>query len=142
MLVGGEDGQAGVGVGLPGEGRGDGVALVLGQLELPVLAQADGGQAVEELALAVDRSGQVGGAAPMVVGAVLDPDLVLRLRRRALAHLVDQAAGRRLAVEHGGGALQHLFWSSIWSRGMTEIDCGVSRIGVSVLVPAVARFAT
>ncbi len=34
------------------------------------------------------------------------------------------------------------FWSSICLRPMTETDCAVSRIGVSVLVPTVLRVAT
>ncbi len=34
------------------------------------------------------------------------------------------------------------FWSSICLRPMTEIDCAVSRIGVSVLVATTLREAT
>jgi hypothetical protein len=34
------------------------------------------------------------------------------------------------------------FWSRIWSAPITDTDCGVSMIGVLVLVPDELRLAT
>ena len=47
-----------------------------------------------------------------------------------------------LGVKRSAWLMVRAFWSSICWRPMTDTDCAVSRIGVSVFVPTVLRLAT
>ena len=86
----------------------DGDALFLDVLVLCVGGAPDAGQAVEELPLLVERAAQVERALVAVVASGLEVDLAEALFGRPLADHVDQPARHRLAVQHGGGAAQHL----------------------------------
>ena len=97
-----------VGIRPPRDARRQEELVVLDEVDLIFAHVPDGGEPVEELAVRIDRPAEVEGGAEIVEAAELEQHLVERLRRRALADQVDQAAGRALAVEHRGGAFEHL----------------------------------
>jgi hypothetical protein len=105
--------------------------------------QAEADDAPAPLAVGIDRAAQVGHHLLAAVPAGLHADLAHGVRSGHLADAVDDTADVALAEQHRRRAAQHRSASSgpvvdSWLP-MTEIDCGTSTSGVSVLVPTLAR---
>ncbi|MCY1407736.1 hypothetical protein D9M71_230440 [compost metagenome] len=101
-----QQGEAGVFVDVPGQARGDVVALVVDVIDLGAAVTHYATDAVEELALLIDLAGAGEVDLAMVVAAVLELDFVAALGLRAAADHVQQAARRGLAIDRGGRAAQ------------------------------------
>ncbi|MNZ27562.1 hypothetical protein D3C78_447820 [compost metagenome] len=102
------EGQGGVFTEIDGQGRGDGVALVLGVVELGVATLAEAHQAVGDALLVIQRAAEV--EAQFLLAHVADGrgDLAEVLVQRLLAGQRDQPARQAAAVEHRGRALEHV----------------------------------
>ncbi len=94
--------QRGVGQWLPGQRRRDHQALVVERPQRQVAVACQGGQAVRQLAVGIERAGKVAGHLLARVAAVLHFDLVDGLGGRLLGDDVDGAARVALAIQHGG----------------------------------------
>ncbi len=106
----GEDGERGVGVGLPGDRGREEEAVVVDEIDLRAAAPAEADEAVEQLALGAGLDGSADVEARIGVAEIVDPglDVADRHDRRALAHRVDDAAGAGTAVEAGIRTAQNL----------------------------------
>ena len=101
-----EEGQPGVVVDVPGQARGDVVALVVDMVDLGVAVAHHAGDAIEKASLVVERAGAVEADLLVVVVADLGLHLVTGDVLRTQADHVEHAAGRGLAVDRGGRAAQ------------------------------------
>lgn len=101
-------GQGGVVAEVDGQGRGDGVALLLDVIELGVRALAETDQAVGDALLLVERPAEI--EAHLLLAHVADAagDLAVVLVQRLLAGQRHQAARQATAVEHRGRPLEHI----------------------------------
>ena len=93
-------GERGVGAGPPGQRWRQHHAVVRHVVYLRVAVAAHGHQAVEPLAVAVQRAGQVGGQLFALVTAQLQLYFSAGFRLRALAGQVQDATHAALAVQH------------------------------------------
>lgn len=82
--------------------------LQLDELDLIAGVARIAGQSPEIFPVRIDAAADVEGALEAIVTPALQLDLPERLIERALAHHVDEAAGRALPKHHRGGAAQKL----------------------------------
>ncbi|MCY1406101.1 hypothetical protein D9M71_213580 [compost metagenome] len=101
-----EEGQLGIFVDVPGQAWRDVVALVIHVVDWRAAITQYAAEAVQELAFIVDlaRAGEVDLA--VVVTAILQLDFIAGFFARATADHIQQATGRRLAVERRSRATQ------------------------------------
>ena len=107
-LVVGQQREAGVPGGPPGQRRGQEEPVVVAVLHVQVGQPPDAGEGVAPRPVRRQRAAGVEGELPDVLRAGGQPHLAPRRVGRVALHHVDQPARRHLAVEHGGGAAQDL----------------------------------
>ena len=107
-LRAGQHGEAGVGGRLPREARRYEIALLLVLVDKRVAFARQADEAIEKFAILVDGTGDIEGPLNPIEAACLCLDLAALLSGRALAHHIENAAGRRLAVNARRRSLENL----------------------------------
>ena len=106
VLPVGEAGDVGAFAGVPGERWCDEAAVVGGEVDLRSAVADQAEDAVAPDLLLVDGAAKVTLELTAIVSAELDADLALALGWRTFGDLIDEAAGRHLAIENGAGAFE------------------------------------
>ena len=104
----GQQRQLGGAAGPPGERRRHEIAVVGHVADRAAAVASQRHQAVQPLALGVERAGQIRLDLLAIVAAEADADLARRVGLRSLADQVDDAAAGPLAVQHARGPAQDL----------------------------------
>ena len=107
-LRAGQHCEAGVGGRLPREARRYEIALLLVHVDKRVAFARQADEAIEKFAILIDGTGDIEGPLNPIEAACLCLHLAALLSGRALAHHIENAAGRRLAVNARRGSFENL----------------------------------
>jgi hypothetical protein len=108
VLIIREHGKVGALAGVPGKRRSDQAAVVGCEVGLSVTVANESKQAVAEEPIAIEKACSVEGSLATIVGAELAFDHGAAFGDGAFCDLIDEAAGRKLAIEDGARAFYNL----------------------------------
>src|SRR3546814_822947 len=97
-----------VSAGPPGERRRYQHPIILQRVGLLVRVPYDADDPPGERTASIEWTRQVHRRLLAVIGAIFEPHITFRRKLRSLADAVDDAAVRRLSIEHGRWSSQHL----------------------------------